>query len=179
MRRPQKRNRRTVAWRIVMIGAVALAVGVALALQWRASSVAAGASPPPGEVAVLGGKLVFSNVAEQSREFIGYNSSILLTAPQNAIKREVLQGMPAACCKDSNAYTCCCNCNLSRTVWGLSNFVLARHGATAGELRDVVRAWYAHINPAGYSGDSCYVGGCSRAFRENGCGGMSEKNLEL
>jgi hypothetical protein len=166
-------------WRIVVIAVAAVAVIAGLALAWRASTVAADAIPPQGEVAVLGGKLIFSDVAAQSREFMGYHSSIRLTASENAIKREVLQAMPAACCKDSNAYTCCCNCNLSKTVWGLSNFVVARHGASADELRAVVRAWYAYINPAGYSGDSCYVGGCSRAFPHNGCGGMSENNLEL
>ena len=52
---------------------------------------------------LLGGKLRFTDVAKQAREFIGYNSSIRLTAEQEAIKREVLEAMPAACCRRSNA----------------------------------------------------------------------------
>ena len=130
-------------------------------------------------VSLLGGKLVFRDVAIESREFLGYHSSIHLTAAQEAIKREVLAAMPAACCSDSNAYTCCCACNLSKTVWGLSNYVLTRHAASADELRQVVDAWRAHTNPGGYSGSSCYTGGCTLPFHENGCGGMSEADLVL
>ncbi len=128
---------------------------------------------------LLGGTLRFTDVASQSRQFIGYYSTIRLTAEQEAIKREVLTALPAACCKGSNALTCCCTCNLSKTIWGLSNYVLAQHGANADQLRQVVRAWKDYTNPAGYSGDTCYSGGCGRAFDENGCGGMSESNLVL
>lgn len=64
-------------------------------------------------------------------------------------------------------------------VWGLSNYVIAQHGAKADELRQVLRAWYDYTNPAGYSGDVCYDGGCNRAFHDNRCGGMSESNLVL
>ena len=128
---------------------------------------------------VLGGQLRFTNAAAQTREFIGYNSTIRLTAEQEAIKREVLASMPAACCRNSNAYTCCCACNLSKSVWGLSNYVLSAHHATAEQLRDVVNTWKEFTNPAGYSGSSCYSGGCTLPFHENGCGGMSESDLVL
>lgn len=144
----------------------------------RAAAVPRPAAPGTAEV-LLAGKLRFTDVAAQSREFIGYHSTIHLTAAQEAIKREVLEAMPAACCRNSNAYTCCCTCNLSKTVWGLSNYVLAQHGASADQLRQVLRAWYDYTNPGGYSGDVCYDGGCSRAFHENGCGGMSESNVVL
>lgn len=138
-------------------------------------------SPQPAAQAraLLGGKLRFTDVATQAREFIGYNSSIRLTAEQEAIKREVLEAMPAACCRDSNAYTCCCTCNLSKSVWGLSNYVLTTHHASADQLREVVAAWKEFTNPAGYSGSSCYSGGCTLPFRKNGCGGMSESDLVL
>ena len=128
---------------------------------------------------VLGGKLRFTNSATQAREFIGYNSSIRLTAEQEAIKRAVLEAMPAACCRNSTAYTCCCTCNLSKSVWGLSNYVLTTHHGSAEQLREVVNAWKEFTNPAGYSGSSCYSGGCSLPFHENGCGGMSESGLVL
>lgn len=142
------------------------------------AAVSRGAANGPAPV-LLAGKLRFTDVAAQSREFIGYHSTIHLTDTQEAIKREVLEAMPAACCRNSNAYTCCCTCNLSKTVWGLSNYVLAQHGASADQLRQVLRAWYDYTNPAGYSGDVCYDGGCSRAFHHNGCGGMSESNVVL
>lgn len=173
---------------IVLTGIViALAVMVAAPFFWwrlhdethhrrRAAS-----SPRPAARArsVLGGKLRLTDVAVQTREFIGYYSAIRLTSEQEAIKREVLEPMPAACCRNSNAYRCCCNCNLSKSVWGLSNYVLATHHASADELREAVTAWTAFTNPDGYSGDVCYGGGCSRAFHDNGCGGMSESKLVL
>lgn len=172
----------------VIVGAVVLlAAVVAWPLYWwrhdvthhsRAAAVSRPATTGTAPV-LLGGRLRFTDVAAQSREFIGYYSTIHLTAAQEAIKREVLEAMPAACCRRSNAYTCCCTCNLSKSVWGLSNYVIAQHGANADQLREVLRAWYDYTNPAGYSGDVCYDGGCSRAFHDNGCGGMSESNVVL
>ena len=172
----------------VIVGAIVLLAAVAAwPLYWWRHDVThhsrAAAAPRPAATGtapvLLGGKLRFTDVAAQSREFIGYYSTIHLTAAQEAIKREVLEAMPAACCRRSNAYTCCCTCNLSKSVWGLSNYVIAQHGAKADELRQVLRAWYDYTNPSGYSGDVCYDGGCSRAFHDNGCGGMSESNVVL
>ena len=188
MRKQQKKQDRALSPVVIVIGVI-LAGFVGWSLyafrqsamnrarhEAQAAPLAAGTRP---DVTLLGGKLVFSDVAAQSREFIGYYSSIQLTPQQEAIKREVLASMPAACCSDSNAYTCCCPCNLSKTVWGLSNHVLTHYGASAGELRHVVRAWYAYTNPNGYTGDSCYTGRCDSAPHANGCGGMKESNLVL
>lgn len=134
------------------------------------------AAQPP---VLFGGKLRFTDVDRQSRQFIGYNSSIQLTPGQEAVKRQVLEGMPAACCRESNALTCCCPCNLSKTIWGLSNYVLSVHHASPAQLREAVVAWKEFTNPAGYGGSSCYSGGCSLPFHEDGCGGMSESHLVL
>lgn len=171
----------------VIIGAlVLLAALAAWPLYWwqhdethHSRRVASSSQPVAQARVVLSGKLRFTNVATQAREFIGYNSSIRLTAEQEAIKREVLEAMPAACCRDSNAYTCCCTCNLSKSVWGLSNYVLTTHHASADQLREVVTAWKEFTNPAGYSGSTCYSGGCTLPFHQNGCGGMSESDLVL
>jgi hypothetical protein len=166
----------------MIVGTLILVVALAWPLYWWLQSTAhqsrSAHSARPATVAVFGGKLVFADVAAQSRQFIGYYSSIRLTSEQEAVKREVLAAMPAACCKNSNALTCCCTCNLSKTIWGLSNYVLAQ-GANADQLRQVVSEWKSYVNPAGYAGDSCYSGGCGRAFEDNGCGGMSESNLVL
>lgn len=166
-----------------LLGAFIVFAGLAVwpLYRWRQSATETTATHPAAAahtaVALLGGKIRFTNAAAQAREFVGYNSTIRLTEAQEAIKREVLGSMHAACCRDSNAYTCCCPCNLSKSVWGLSNYALATHGATADELRQVVRAWYEFTNPNGYSGDVCYTGGCDRSFHENGCGGMSESKI--
>lgn len=172
----------------ITLGALA-GIVILLAAPWpiywwyhgsHRSRAAVGRAAAHGSAPVLlAGKLRFTDLATQAREFIGYFSTIHLTPAQEAIKREVLEAMPAACCRNSNAYTCCCTCNLSKSVWGLSNYVIAQHGAKADELRQILRAWYDYTNPAGYSGDVCYDGGCNRAFHDNGCGGMSENELVL
>ena len=127
----------------------------------------------------LGGTLVFRDRLAQSREFMGYYHTIELTDEQEAIKKAVLGAMPAACCSGSTAYTCCCPCNLSKTIWGLSNYVIAKRGADATQLRGVVDTWMAFVNPNGYSGNACYQGGCNGSLSGGGCGAMSEDKLTV
>ena len=128
-------------------------------------------------VTALGGTLVFRDPTAQSREFMGYYHTIELTDEQEAIKKEVLGAMPAACCSGSTAYTCCCPCNLSKTIWGLSNYVIAKHGADATQLRAAVDAWMGFVNPNGFRGNACYQGGCDSSISGGGCGAMQEEKL--
>ena len=140
------------------------------------------ASAPAAEVrtaSALAGKIVFRNHAAQAREFIEYNHTINLTPHQEEIKRAALEPMQASCCAGSNAYTCCCPCNLSKTVWGLSNYVIAQHGADAKEVREAVDAWLGYVNPNGSHGDACYKGRCADRLHADGCGGMKEEELEM
>ena len=110
-------------------------------------------------------------------EFIGYNSSIELTPDQEKVKKEALDAVPAPCCNDNTANTCCCPCNLAKTIWGLSHYLIARQGCDVEQVKETVRRWIVFINPHGFSGDVCYTGGCGRAFSRNGCGGMSEDEI--
>ena len=74
-------------------------------------------APPPAQppvaaeatsaVSVLGGRLVFRDANAQAKEFIGCYHSIRLTSEQEAIKKAALEPMPAVCCRNSSAYTCC------------------------------------------------------------------------
>lgn len=121
--------------------------------------------------------LEFDDVKTQTRQFIEWEQSIKLTSAQEAIKKEALGAMPAACCSDNSAYTCCCPCNLSRSTWGLTNYMIAEQNASVGEIQTKVKEWVAFVNPDGYSGDTCYRGGCNRAFHKNGCGGMKPEQL--
>ncbi len=180
---PQKTD--LLTWSVLTAVVIALATAAALPVYWwrnheeRHSPRVVSTQPLTPARTVLGGGLRFTDAPVQAREFIGYNSTIQLTPQQEAIKREVLEAMPAACCSDSTAYTCCCTCNLSKSIWGLSNYVLTAHQASADQLREVVTAWKELTNPAGYSGSTCYSGGCNLPFHENGCGGMSESQLVL
>lgn len=114
----------------------------------------------------------FTDVKAQTAEFIALEQEIDLTPEQEAIKKEALEALPAPCCSDNTAYTCCCPCNMSLSVWGLSDLLIARHGYDAEQVRAKVKEWIATINPGGFSGNVCYTGGCGRPFAKNGCGGM-------
>lgn len=149
------------------------------AAQARAAVEAQRAKANQWVYTALDGELRFTDIDAQSREFMRYYYSIELTPEQEAIKKEVLSAMPAACCKTSNAYTCCCPCNLSKTVWGLSNYVLTEKSADARQLRDVVENWMKATNAKGYSGDACHTGGCQRKFSDDGCGGMHDAELSV
>lgn len=119
----------------------------------------------------------FDDVQRLTREFIGYQQSIQLTAEQEAVKREALEALPAPCCSDNTAYTCCCPCNMSLSIWGLSHLLISQHGYDAEQVRTKVEEWIGFINPDGYSGNVCYTGGCNRPFNKNGCGGMARSRV--
>ncbi len=121
--------------------------------------------------------IVFRDVEKQSRQFIEWQREIRLDREQEKIKKAALLDLPAPCCSDKSAYTCCCACNMSRTIWGLSQYMIAKQGADARTVRAKVKEWLAFINPSGYSGKACYKGRCERPFREDGCGGMRVTNL--
>jgi len=116
--------------------------------------------------------LEFTDVRTQAREFVGYYQSIQLTPEQEAVKKEALSALPAPCCSDNTAYTCCCPCNMAKTVWGLSNHLIADKGYDAAQVKKAVEEWIAFINPDGFSGDVCYTGRCNQPWAKGGCGGM-------
>ena len=133
------------------------------------------ASLAPAQAATETGKRpTFDDVKARTTEFIGWSSSIRLTPAQEKTKKEALGVIPAPCCKESSIATCCCPCNLAKTVWGLANYAVARLGYDAAQTRALAVEWLQATNPAGYTGDSCHRGGCPKRFSANGCGGMKE-----
>lgn len=120
----------------------------------------------------------FFDAPSQTAEFIGYSRSITLSPAQQKVRENALSSMAAPCCKEYPLATCCCPCNLAKSAWGLANYMVARKGATAQQVRKAVNDWFAFVNPSGFSGEACNTAsGCSRRFAQNGCGGMDEKNL--
>ena len=113
----------------------------------------------------------------ETERFLEYYETIQLTAEQEAVRVEALEALPAPCCKQFSAATCCCQCNMARAGWGLAKHLIVEEGMDAAGVREQVAAWHVAINPAGFSGDSCFTGGCGRAFRDNGCGGMQASHL--
>ena len=132
---------------------------------------------PAGRVSAA--EIEFRDVEAQSRQFMRWYEQIRLTPAQEKVKRAALEPIPAPCCNDNSAYTCCCPCNISRTIWGLSQYLIAKQNASATQVGAKVREWIAFIGPDGYSGSACYSGGCARPFHADGCGGMKADHLVL
>jgi hypothetical protein len=114
----------------------------------------------------------FQNVRTDSERFIDYSSAITLNTAQARIRAEALTGIPAPCCSDYTMETCCCPCNLAKSAWGLSHYLIAKKGYNAPEVKVAVQQWLRFVNPSGFSGKACSTGGCNRPFVKNGCGGM-------
>ena len=118
------------------------------------------------------GGIEFYDARQQASEFIALFHSIVLTEEQERTKNEALSVLPAPCCADKSIATCCCPCNLAKSVWGLSHFLIAERSSDVLEVRRVVQEWMEFTNQNGYTGDACYIGQCNRPFEANGCGGM-------
>lgn len=134
----------------------------------------AGFSPPETSRAA---KPVFRDATGQAKEFIAYYHSIRLNAEQQKIYEAALGSVPAPCCSDYPILTCCCPCNAAKATWGLSRYLIANLGYSAPQVKDTITQWLRFINPLGFTGNACYAGGCTRAFADNGCGGMDETSL--
>ncbi len=114
----------------------------------------------------------FHDVRAQTEEFLRYNDEIVLTAEQQEVFREALTPLPAPCCSDRSALTCCCPCNQARTWWGLTKHLIAERGFDAEQTRAKVAEWFAFTHPEGAEGKACYSGRCPLPFAQDGCGGM-------
>jgi hypothetical protein len=119
----------------------------------------------------------FRDAQAQAREFIRENERMTLTPAQQKVMTQALSSVPASCCAQYSVSTCCCPCNLARSVWGLSKTLIQKHGASESQVRRAVTEWLTFINPRGSAGNACFTGGCDRPFHKDGCGGMDAKTL--
>mgnify|MGYP003343809689 CR=1 FL=1 len=158
-------------------------VGRSRALAWLGGaaiaviSVLAVNALPWDDQAAVASPIEFTDVRKHTEDFVGYYNSIELTPEQELVKRQALSRIPAPCCSDKSAYTCCCPCNMAKSWWGLSHHLIANEGASADEVKAAVEGWIEIIGPKGFSGKACYTGGCVRPFHRNGCGGMNENQI--
>jgi hypothetical protein len=132
---------------------------------------------PEGKKVSTESKIKFYDAHSQAKEFIVYYNSIALTPEQEQIKSEALSTIPAPCCSNNSISNCCCPCNLAKSTWGLSNFLIAKHNYSAKQVKEAVSEWIQFINEDGYSGNACYKRGCNLPFSEDGCGGMDERRI--
>ena len=143
-----------------------LLLGVELAAGTSMSKAPASKKPP-----------AVQDIRALAKQYIAWSESIQLTPEQQKIKEEVLSSIPTTCCKKYSMLTCCCPCNMAKTIWGLSNHLLTHEGADARQLRTAVLEWTRTVGPNGFTGDACFKGGCARPFAENGCGGMDSERV--
>ena len=135
---------------------------------------AMGGNPGSGQPAGM-----FHDLKPQTEAFISYFKDITLTPDELEVRNEALSSISAPCCDDFSAATCCCVCNLARSIWGLSNYLIKEEGYPAEKVKRTVNEWLAFTNPGGYSGNACFNGGCGRPFYRDGCGGMEEGKLVI
>ena len=129
-------------------------------------------------LAATRGAIEFTDVERQTREFLEYERTIQLTPAQEKVYRAALEALPAPCCSDNTALTCCCPCNSAHAWWGLTKHLVANLGYDTAATKAKVDEWFRFINPKGWSGDTCYsAGGCAKPFHQNGCAGMSAGQL--
>ena len=121
--------------------------------------------------------LAFTGDRAEAERLIAHYQEIELTPEQEAVRVAALEAIPAACCKEFSAATCCCECNLSRAIWGLSKVLITTLGYDAAQVRAAVTDYYAAVNPDGFPGDSCGTGKCGIPFAQGGCGGMRADQL--
>lgn len=124
----------------------------------------------------VGNESVFTGTTEEVQHFMDLERNIDLTPDEEQIRVAALSQIPAPCCKEFGADTCCCPCNLAKAIWGLSKSMI-RNGASTNEVRDSVLAWLKVLNPAGYAGDACDKGRCDKPVKGDACGGMNENHL--
>ena len=133
---------------------------------------------PRPAAAAAPGDIEFVDAAAQAREFIGYYHSIPLTPDQEKTKEVALGTLKAPCCEQFSLASCCCPCNLAKSAWGLSHYLIARQNFTAAKVNATVAEWLRFVDKDGFTGDACFSAGCARPFHANGCGGMRETKID-
>ena len=80
--------------------------------------------PVAGTATDYGIPLSFGN----AQRFIDWYRNSAFTPSQAVIREEALAPLVAPCCDRFPMSTCCCVCNLSRSIWGLSAYLIEERG---------------------------------------------------
>lgn len=119
-------------------------------------------------------KMEFTGDRAETERFIEWYKSIDLTAEQVATRKAALEALPAPCCSQFTADTCCCECNMKRATHGLAKYLIAKRGWSADAVRTAVAEWHKVSHPNGFRGDACMKGRCNLSFAQDGCAGMTD-----
>ena len=129
---------------------------------------------------------------DNTQRFIDYYDASSLTPKQSDTMRSALLPLKAPCCDDNSMATCCCPCNLAKSVWGLSGYLITQKSYGVERVREAASQWLRFIYPKYYiiqemrnrgvdpaqyglvHENACYVGNCELPIEDVGCGGMGE-----
>jgi len=136
---------------------------------------------------------------ENTQQFIDWHNSLELSAEEQSIRDAALDPLVAPCCDSYPMTSCCCPCNLARSVWGLSAYLITEKGYEVNQLRESADQWLHFIRPDYYVAraleeeranpqefglttvSSCFADRCELPFHSRtsfghlgGCGGMEE-----
>jgi hypothetical protein len=111
---------------VISLLALALLISGGCSQRQQASTttpeeVAAEIIPQEGDETSYGIPLSLNN----TQQLIGYYNAARLTSEQKSIMQNALLPLKAPCCDDNSMATCCCPCNLAKSVWGLSSYLIA------------------------------------------------------
>lgn len=134
---------------------------------------------------------------DNTQQFIDWYDSIQLSTEEQVIREEALSSQVAPCCDKYPMSTCCCECNLARSVWGLSAYLITEKDYGANQVQEAASQWLHFIRPDYYvaaaleqdgidpelwgftTESTCFSGNCDRPFYTEessehlgGCGGM-------
>jgi len=137
--------------------------------------------------------------SDNTQQFIDWYDSIDLSTERLAIRDMALSSQVAPCCDEYPMSTCCCECNLARSVWGLSAYLITEKDYGVSQVEEAALQWLHFIRPDYYvasaleqkgmdpelwgftTESTCFSGNCNRPFYTEtssghlgGCGGMEE-----
>ena len=83
---------------------------------------------------------------DNTQRFIDYYEATILTPEQEKIKQDALLPLKAPCCDDNSMATCCCPCNLAKSVWGLSSYLIVEENYGIEQVRESALQWLHFIH---------------------------------
>ena len=190
-----RKRSRTSVYVTVSLVTLALIVGGGWLLSRRQPVNAATPAEVAAEIIPQAGDPTAYDIPlslDNTQRFIDYYEAAALTPEQESIMRNALLPLKAPCCDDNPMSTCCCPCNLAKSVWGLSSYLIVEENYGVEQVRESALQWlrFIHsdyyvmqelrnrgVNPGRYGLSyqaPCYNGYCERPFVDGGCGGMGE-----
>lgn len=153
---------------------LSIALMASFLLAGTASVSACGGRGTQASAAQVAADMHFTGDRAETQQFIDWNKSITLTSAQAAVRKAALEAIPAPCCSQFTAETCCCECNMKRATHGLAKHLIAERGMNAEAVSATVAKWHRVSHPNGFRGDACASGRCNLSFAQDGCGGMTD-----